>query len=347
MSDTGSFSITSKFIEYLLNFKDNQSVFFHRNTNIIMATNATNDDVVIKHARGYIGAFGPRIDTLANEITGPAGITTTPPFPYHITVITKDELRQLTADSTEKADELNENAARIDTKQIFSLGLGGDPKGVCWVVIIWNAGNIFRKKYGLSPKQFHITLSSNDDHSLDKSHHSLREAFPMENLDLNLTDHLVLSYNLSEQYDQAFVYAREMCRRFPDSEKGWLRLADIARRNEQHKLAMLAYAQTLRLIENQRNEKIEEYCCKKILSCALNFTEWGCLFAEGELEQIPEELRVHLFVPWTQTMRDRFINIYTEDQPQYQQPSRIHFLVPFRDRRRVDQAEGKYSYFIR
>jgi atypical dual specificity phosphatase len=308
---------------------------------------ATNDDVMIKRGGGYIGAFGPRIETLAKEVASTAGITTVPSFPYHITLITKDELRQLTTDSADKIDELYENATRIDNKQIFSLGLGGDPKGVCWVVIIWNAGNIFRKKYGLSFKQFHITLSTNDDHSLDKSLYSLREIFSIENLNLNLIDHLILSYNLSEQYDQAFIYAREMCRRFPDSEKGWLRLADLARRNEQYKLAMLAYAQTIQLVDNQRNEKIQEYCSKKIINCASNYTEWGCLFRENESDQIPEELKINLFIPWTQTIRQRFINIYTDEQPQYQQESREHLLMPFVDPRRTNQDLGKYSYFIR
>ncbi len=350
LSDTVLLSITGKLKKCLPSFYLNKNInqpidlFFRRNTSIIMATN---DDVVIKRGRGYIGAFGPRIETLANEVATTAGITTVPSSPYHITLITKDELHQLTTDLADKIDELYENATTIDSKHIYSLGLGGDPKGVCWVVIIWNAGNIFRKKYGLSFKQFHITLSNNDDHSLDKSLYSSHELFSMENLNLNLIDHLVLSYNLSDQYDQALIYAREMCRRFPDSEKGWLRLADIARRNQQYKLAMLAYAQTIQLVDNQRNEKIQEYCTKKILNCVSNYTEWECLFREDELEQIPEELRINLFAPWTQTIRQRFINIYTDEQPQYQQMSRDHILIPFVDRRRTNEDLGKYSYFIR
>jgi atypical dual specificity phosphatase len=304
------------------------------------------NDIAIKRGGGYIGAFGPRIDTIANEVATNAGITIVPSSPYHITLITKDELRQLTIDLTDKIDDLYENATRIDTKQIFSLGLGGDPKSVCWVVIIWNAGNIFRKKYGLSCKQFHITLSSNDNHSLDKSLSSLHERFSIENLNLNIIDHLVLSYNLSDQYDQAFIYAREMCHRFPDSEKGWLRLADIARRNEHYKLALLAYAQTMRLVDDQGNEKIQEYCCKKMLNCASNYTEWECLFGENELDQIPEELKINLFIPWTQRIRQRFINIYADEQPQFQQNSREHLLMPFMDPRRTDLDLGRYQHSI-
>lgn len=311
-----------------------------------MATAAAVDDMVIKRGGGYIGVFGPRIDSIANEVSTAAGITTVPPFPYHITLLTKDELRQLTADSVEKADALYENARGIDIKQIFSLGLGGDSQGICWVVMIWNAGNIFRKKYGLPMKQFHITLSSNDNHTLDKGLYSLCEPNSMDNLPLNLLDHLVLSYNLSDQQDQAFTYAREICRRFPDSEKGWLRLADLARRKEQCKLAMLAYAQTLRLIDGQGNAKIQDYCVKKILNCASNYTEWGCLFREDDLEQIPEDLRDHLFAVWPQTIRQRFTDIYTEEQPQYEQLSREHLLVPFVDPRRPTQEPGKWFDLI-
>jgi atypical dual specificity phosphatase len=312
--------------------------FFLSDKSVIMAEN----DISIKRGGGYIAAFGPRIDTIANEVATAAGITIVPPWPYHITLITKDELRQLTTDLSNKIDDLYENATRIDTKQIVSLGLGGDPKGVCWVVIIWNAGNIFRKKYGLSFKQFHITLSDNDNHSLDKSLHSLHESITIENLNLNTIDHLVLSFNLSDQYDQGFIYAREMCRRFPDSEKGWLRLADIARRNEQYKLAMLAYAQTIRLIDGQENEKIQEYCCKRIFNCASNYTEWECLFGENELEQIPEELRINLLLPWSQTIRRRFINICSEEQPQYQQKTQDRLLVPFIDPRQTNEDLGRY-----
>lgn len=300
------------------------------------------DDTVIKRAGGFTGVMGPRIDSIANEIATAADITTTPTYPYHITVMTKDELRQLTTDSAEKADKLYESAAGIDTKQIFSLGLGGDPKGVCWVVVIWNAGNIFRKKYGLPIKQFHITLSNSDNHTLDKGIYSLREAFSLDNLPLNLLDHLVLSFNLSDQHDQALAYTREMCRRFSDSEKGWLRLADLARRKDQCKLAMLAYAQTLRLVDGPGNAKIQDYCVKKIVNCASNYTEWECLFREDDLEQIPEELREHLFATWPQVIRQRFLDVYVEEQPQYEQLSREHILVPFNDPRRPSREPGTF-----
>ncbi|CAF0976288.1 unnamed protein product [Adineta steineri] len=303
---------------------------------------AESNDITIRNARGYIGAFGSRIDKLANETSLAAGITIVPAAPYHITLITKDELRQLTTDLSDKIDTLYENATKIDTKNIFSLGLGGDPKGVCWVVIIWNAGNIFRKKYGLSTKQFHITLSNTDDHSTDKSLYSLRETFLTENLDLNTLDHLVLSYNLSDQYDQVFIYAREMCNRFPDSEKSWLRLADIARRNDQYKLAMLAYARTINLLNGQGNEKVQEYCSKKIFSCASIYTEWGCLFGENELDQIPEELKRYLLTPWSQIIRQRFVNIYSDEQPQFNQNPREHLIMPFTDPRGRHQNLGKY-----
>ncbi|CAF2421810.1 unnamed protein product [Rotaria sp. Silwood2] len=299
------------------------------------------NDIAIKRGGGYIGVFGPRIDTMANEVATAVSMTTVPSSPYHITLITKDELRQLTTDLSNKIDDLYDNATKIDTKYIFSLGLGGDPKSVCWVVIIWNAGNIFRKKYGLSCKQFHITLSDNDNHSLDKSLNSLCTIFSVENLNLNIIDHLVLSYNLSEQCDQAFIYAREMCTRFPDSEKGWLRLGDIARRNEQYKLAMLAYAQTMHLANGQGNEKIQDYCCKKIFHCASIYTEWECLFDENELDQIPEELKINLFTPWTQIIRQHFMNIYIDEQPQFHQNPREHLLVPFIDPRR-NQNLGRY-----
>ncbi|CAF3133270.1 unnamed protein product [Rotaria socialis] len=300
------------------------------------------NDISIKRGGGFMGVFGPRIDSIAREVATAAGVTIVPSSPYHITLLTKDELRQLSTDSSNKIDRLNENAATIDTRNILSLGVGGHPNGVCWVVIIWNAGNIFRKKYGLPCKQFHITLSDHDDHTPDKSLHSLHTTLSIDTLDLNTLDHLVLYSNLSDQHDQAFIYAREMCIRFPDSEKSWLRLADITRRNEQCKLAMLAYARTMHHIDEQENEKIHDYCYKKILNCASMYTEWECLFGENELDQIPEELKMSLLTPWTQTMRQRFVNIYSDEQPQYQQLSREHLFVPFIDPR---QRNGNLEMF--
>ena len=197
-------------------------------------------DIAIKYAGGYIGAAGPRIDAIANETVGRTTIATPQTSPYHITLLSKNEIRQLTTDGSINLEELTENASRVDTRAIFSLGLGGDPKHVCWIVTIWNAGNMFRKKYGLPCKQFHITLTDTDDHTVDKGLHSLRDPSALSSLNVTQMDHLILACNLNDQYDLTYMYAREMCQRFPQSEKGWLRLGDVARRNEQYKLAMLA-----------------------------------------------------------------------------------------------------------
>ena len=301
----------------------------------------TENDIVIRRDRGYIGVFGSRIDTIANDVSTQAGVTTPPSTQYHITLITKDELRQLTAEGSHNADELYGSASEIDTKHIFALGLGGDPKDVCWVVILWNAGNMFRKKYGLPCKQFHITLSNVDNHTVDKSQLSLRDTFTVDELTLNVIDHLVLSSNLADQHDQAYTYSREMCRRFPESEKSWLRLGDLARRNEQYKLAMLAYARTMLLTPERGQEKVRDHCVKRIFHCASNYTEWGCLFGDDEIEQIPEELRMHLFIPWPETLRQRVMNMFSDEQPQRTQLTREHCFVPLIDRRHPNQDPGR------
>ena len=304
-------------------------------------------DIAIKYGGGYIGAFGPRIDAIANEIVGTTTIATPQTSPYHITLLSKNEIRQITTDGSINLDELTENASRVDTRAIFSLGLGGDPKNVCWIVMIWNAGNMFRKKYGLPCKQFHITLTDVDDHGIDKGLPSLRDPSALSNLNVTQMDHLVLACNLNDQYDLTYMYAREMCQRFPQSEKGWLRLGDVARRNEQYKLAMLAFAQTIQLIPDQGQEgKIQDYCTKKIFHCAAHHTEWGCLFGENDLEQIPEELRVHLFTPWPQTLRQRLMNAFANDQPQMTQISRIHILVPYTDPRHPAAAPGRSIFSL-
>jgi atypical dual specificity phosphatase len=306
----------------------------------------TDDDVVIKRGGGFIGAFGSRIDRIANELNQDIIIANPTSSSYHITLITKDELRHLTSDSFVHVDELFDNATRIDTKHILSLGVGGDPNAVCWLVILWNAGNMFRKKHGLSCKQFHITLTSIDDHKTDKSHHSLRQALSIEQLNLNLIDHLILSCYLTDQYEQAYVYACDMCRRFPNSEKSWLRLADTARHNQQHKLAMLAFAQAMQLTNGENQEKVQDYCCKKIVQCASNHTEWGCLFVENELNQIPEELKPNLFLPWSSAVRQRLINVYSNEKPQMTQNPREHLLMPWIDKQQKGIHSGRRRYLL-
>lgn len=306
-----------------------------------------NDEIIVKRGGGYIGAFGSRIDEIARRFNQETTIVNPTTSPYHVTLLTKDELRDCSGESLLNLEQVSEDACKIDTKHIYPIGLGGDPRSVCWIVVIWNAGNIFRKKLGLSSKQFHITLTGNDEHTVDKGLNSLREPISSDRLDINVLDHIVLSFQLNEQYDQAYVYAREMCQYHGQSEKGWLRLADLARRNEQHKLAMLAYVLTMQLANGTGvaaaagPDKVQEYCAKKVVQIALNHTEWGCVFWENELDQVPSELRASLMVPWPTDLIRTLVRRCADDQPQWAQIPREHLFVPLINRRSSNQEPGK------
>ena len=162
----------------------------------------------------------------------------------------------------------------------------------------------------------------------------------LETLPLDALDHLCLSYNLVDRNEQAYTFAREMCLRFADSERSWLRLADAARRNEQHKFAMLAYAQAMQLAYERRNEKIQDYARKKICQCASEHVEWGCAFGEDEAETIPEEFKRRLHTPWSRAMRQSFVDIYSDEEPKRSQLPRVHYLIPFTNPKEKTDTPG-------
>jgi len=294
----------------------------------------------VRHRGGYIGVFGDQIDALAQEATDKVNVAAPQTSPYHITLLAKYEIKQLMQESRLSLETLVEDAQGLDTSSIFPLGVGGDPKKVCWMVMIWNAGNLFRKKCGLSCKHFHVTLSHTDEHDIDKGVRSLRDEAFTARLDGNQMDHLVLSCNLSGELELASRYALEMCGRFSHSSKGWVRLGDLARQRGESKLAMLCYAQSLQCAHE--NLKLRDYSMKKLVQCHA-LTELGCLFADNEYEQVPDELRSMLLSPWPQSIQQVAMNIYEGQAPQLAQIPRTHLLVPYSDPPCCDMEAGLFS----
>lgn len=132
--------------------------------------------------RGYLGVFGPEIDEIAREFT----IMLTESYgdqklqlkhaEYHITIASKPELQALRTTGALSSDEpttipglvqLNNDLQRQSSTPIV-YGLGTNRKGAYWVTVAWAAGQRFRSQLTLSPKQFHITLTSVDEHGIDK-----------------------------------------------------------------------------------------------------------------------------------------------------------------------------------
>ncbi|KAF8899319.1 hypothetical protein BD779DRAFT_1465255 [Infundibulicybe gibba] len=211
---------------------------------------------------------------------------------YHITLISKAELKELGGVNTEKL--------KVDTDSVFSAGVGSKSKtGVYFVVIVWAAGQQLRKQFGLPPKHFHITLSNHDDHTMDKGIDSLLPGQFPANPTPDFLDHLAFTLHLWRQYHNAISFSTNLAAILPDSPRGFLRLGDSALLGGQTKLAMLAFACAF---ERSQDEKLESYSVKKLIQASKG-TEWGPLLLPEDVQQIPAELSSILLTPWSERLR--------------------------------------------
>ncbi|KAI0652670.1 ATP dependent DNA ligase [Trametes meyenii] len=256
--------------------------------------------------RGYLALVGPRIDSVAQAAIAHFAHTTyaqyatllcDPASSFHITVLTKDELRD------EGVKAALPPLESVDTRHLHFVGIGGHPKsGTFFVTVVWPAGQILRSRAGLGPKQFHITLSERDDHTIDKGFDVTLSANYLPEFSTNnaeFLDHLAFSFHMEGHYDRSRDTAVTLCRAVPASERGFLRLGDAALKEGQDKLAMLAYACAF---ERCYDARVREYCLKKLEECSRD-TEWGCVFTEAELTQIHQDLSHELLKPWPSVLR--------------------------------------------
>ncbi|KAM5539342.1 hypothetical protein V8D89_006976 [Ganoderma adspersum] len=264
--------------------------------------------MALEWQRGYLALVGPQVDEIArNQISHMKNSVhaqhilhiLNPSSSFHITLCTKEESRDNAVEGS--LPPLNS----IDTRHLHVLGVGGNPKiGVFFVVVIWAAGQTLRKRVGLKPKQFHITLSQHDDHNVDKGPDSLlyqgsSTDLPIHRNNPDLLDHLAFTFHLEGKYDRARATAMDLCKIAPTLERGFLRLGDAALKEWQYKLAMLAYACAF---DRCSDAKVSEYCLKKMEECSI-YTEWGCAFTDPERGQLHEAPR-ELLEPWSATLRE-------------------------------------------
>lgn len=135
--------------------------------------------------RGYLGVFGPLIDDIAREYIAALKELHGGPEQqslkikggeYHITIASKSELQGLRATGAIASDDLksvlpldalNADLQRPNMSPVI-YGLGSNQQGVYWATGVWAAGQRFRSQLGLPPKEFHITLTSVDQHGINK-----------------------------------------------------------------------------------------------------------------------------------------------------------------------------------
>lgn len=256
--------------------------------------------ISLQKFRGAFALVGPIVNDLAQAALGDMQRVTYSPLDpklYHITLATKDELQNLTPEQVNCIYH-----ATPDTHHLFSAGVGGVVRqGVYWVVIIWAAGQKLRKQCGLPPKHFHITLSSNDIHEIDKGLGSL-SGQPHRSYSPEFLDHASFTLFSFGQFKLAQEYSASLIVLDVGSYKGFLRLGDAALSDGQSKLAMLAYACAH---ERAADDKVKNYCLKKLIECSKG-TEWGLVFQEDEITQLSSfpYISSHLLTPYSQNLRD-------------------------------------------
>lgn len=263
----------------------------------------------IQQDRGYVSLGGEAISTIATgaiqelKLKVPdLQIQTTP---FHITLITKDEKRYLSpAALAFLAKFTRADASEVGTFHNLGTACIKRNRGdIAFIVVIWVFGQQIRKRLGLLPKDFHVTLSANDDHGIDKSITCLRDGeFDVQNASLECLDHLTFTLHNAGRYLDAKAYSQEILLKDLESSKGWLRLADAALRLGEFKVSMLAYAQAWQASEN---DKMSAYILKMLHKCSTN-TEWGPMLQEEELaqlESVPKQIRQRLLKPWLGNLR--------------------------------------------
>ncbi|KAF2156354.1 hypothetical protein K461DRAFT_221812 [Myriangium duriaei CBS 260.36] len=205
--------------------------------------------------------------------------------PLHITLVTKVEYAAL---GRPRIPDLN-------LSHVYILGAGTTRAGrVRWLVAIWNHGNSCRRSMKLPPKDFHITLTDEDDHNTDKSILSMdggesRLVETFDDLDQNAMDH-VLASKTTPLHSLLVLH---FVRKYPESYKSYIRLGDCSA-GIHPRVASLSYARALEL-----NPSIQGYVRKRMLRMIHEIT-WGPIMTARELQHIQAEgLKSHLLKPWT------------------------------------------------
>ncbi|KAF8679916.1 ATP dependent DNA ligase [Rhizoctonia solani] len=309
--------------------------------------------------RGYLGVFGPKIDEIANEYTQSLidqNGDTNPQLKrgeYHITVASKHELQALRSNGTlalgesnpiPKLDQLNSALEKTNTSPVI-YGLGTNRKGVYWVTVVWALGQRFRAQLGLPPKQFHITLTSVDEHEIDKGPSSVIWVHPslaivetilgLDNIDStssSQTEFLAsFIHGLLAQYEFTLAQsaAELLVMSEPTNPRGFVCLGDVSVQRDHWKLAMLCFGSALSLYvcdptkTDLKTDRISSYCLKQLRRSA-EFTDWGTIFmitgllndetASGEFDELPANsmLRSYLCQPWPAPLKQYLQRIYEE-----------------------------------
>jgi hypothetical protein len=107
--------------------------------------------------RGGIALVGPAL----LDATHYFGIVDLPGHPLHITLLTSSEYKSIGKSKPEF--ELDTRLPGVPLHRIYIVGVIRR-KNVTFLVVLWNHADVWRKSLGLQKKEYHLTLSNEDDH---------------------------------------------------------------------------------------------------------------------------------------------------------------------------------------
>ncbi|KAG8834761.1 hypothetical protein FRC17_007267 [Serendipita sp. 399] len=206
-----------------------------------------------------------------------------------------------TAEVSQLSEAQRSALSQLDTEGIRAIGVARHID-ILYIIVIWNAGYLFRKQVKLPASSlFSIRLSNLvQEEQLSPQISELLIPMEMERFDDDTLDHLSFAFLHSQILDMSLAAARVLTEKNA-SERAWLRLGDASFQLSQFKLAMLAYSRILVL--GTANAKLVNYTTQRILRCAAK-TEWGTIFLEEEIDQIPPSLSTELLRPWGKEIYD-------------------------------------------
>ncbi|KAG9663897.1 hypothetical protein KCU64_g1038, partial [Aureobasidium melanogenum] len=272
-------------------------------------------DLELAKTLGCVVLKGNYIDTIAESSPSPS--PQKPNTPYHVTVFTKAEIKELDDQQQIQIEQLLKKPFNSQPPIDLGVAIHGP---VAFNVLFWPEGNRIRQLFGLPSKDLHITLSPKDKHNIDKGIHAITrcKTLTTEQVDQIISACYTLATNSStdrdyameiiqfvsrfyvsclteKSFDQAWrllfkfssktdssKLAYEYLDLYPNSVAALLRAAHHCEMPQQAKQAMFMFAQAACLLP-ATSETIRPQCVEALVRCS-EHTEFGPLFLDHEAE---------------------------------------------------------------
>ncbi|KAH0360352.1 hypothetical protein KCU65_g9437, partial [Aureobasidium melanogenum] len=272
-------------------------------------------DLELVRTLGCVVLKGKYIDNIAESSPSPS--PQKPNTPYHVTVFTKAELKEMDDQQQMQIEQLLKKPFNLQPP--IDLGVAIHDF-VAFNVLFWPEGNRIRQLCGLPSKDLHITLSPKDNHNIDKGIHAITrcKTLTTEQVDQIVSTCYTLATNSSTNRDYALEVIQFVSRfhvsclteksfdqawrvlfkfssktdssrlaygyldLFPNSIAALLRAAQHCEMPQQAKHAMFMFAQAACLVANT-SETIRSQCIEALVGCS-EHTEFGPLFLDHEIE---------------------------------------------------------------